>query len=304
MAFPGADDVGEPCRRSRAGTGSAGIGRRRRVVSEGASAGTPTGRGGTGRRVGRGGTLLGAAGSGAALGRAGTVGRLLGSAGLSGRAGAPGRPPGRGGTAPRVVVPPPSPRVGGGASGKRADAAGGGGVKGPASPATVARRPPSRSPASVRDGARRLGKVVRPVSPPLRGGGGPPAVVVGVGGSVPRSEGAVGSGSSPGIGGWGGRGGAAGRGGMGACRASVLMHPPFPRARSRVLVRGPPSSIRTHTRTGGPASGASGAQSRSSVRARHSTGCPRSNGNQSTSPGDLPGTSPYPAVILSGRLRS
>lgn len=42
----------------------------------------------------------------------------------------------------------------------------------------------------------------------------------------------------------------------------------------------------------------------SSVRARHSTGCPRPNGNQSTTPGHLPGTSPYPAVILSGRLRS
>ncbi len=43
---------------------------------------------------------------------------------------------------------------------------------------------------------------------------------------------------------------------------------------------------------------------RSSVRARHSTACQGANGNQSTTPGHLPGTSPYPAVILSGRLRS
>lgn len=43
---------------------------------------------------------------------------------------------------------------------------------------------------------------------------------------------------------------------------------------------------------------------RSAVRARHSTACSCANGNQSTSPGHLPGTSPYPAVILSGRLRS
>jgi hypothetical protein len=43
---------------------------------------------------------------------------------------------------------------------------------------------------------------------------------------------------------------------------------------------------------------------RSDMRARHSTGCPRRCGNQSTTAGHLPGTSPYPAVILSGRLRS
>ncbi|MBB3079776.1 hypothetical protein FHS41_006309 [Streptomyces violarus] len=43
---------------------------------------------------------------------------------------------------------------------------------------------------------------------------------------------------------------------------------------------------------------------RSAVRARHSTACSCTNGNQSTTPGHLPGTSPYPAVIQSGRLRS
>ncbi|SEF13797.1 hypothetical protein SAMN05216533_6902 [Streptomyces sp. Ag109_O5-10] len=43
---------------------------------------------------------------------------------------------------------------------------------------------------------------------------------------------------------------------------------------------------------------------RSAVRARHSTGCASANGNQSAGPRHLPGSSPYPAVILSGRLRS
>ena len=60
----------------------------------------------------------------------------------------------------------------------------------------------------------------------------------------------------------------------------------------------------THTRTNGPASGCMCNRRRSAVRARHSTGCPCQNGNQSTSTRHLPGTSPYPAVILSGRLRS
>ncbi len=41
------------------------------------------------------------------------------------------------------------------------------------------------------------------------------------------------------------------------------------------------------------------------VRARHSTACGAPNGNQSAGPRrHLPGTSPYPAVIRSGRLRS
>ncbi len=39
-------------------------------------------------------------------------------------------------------------------------------------------------------------------------------------------------------------------------------------------------------------------------RARHSTGSPGGNEHQSTSPGHLPVSSPYPAVILSGRLPS
>ena len=92
--------------------------------------------------------------------------------------------------------------------------------------------------------------------------------------------------------------------------------PPVSSRPGRLPVRGP-SSVRstgrrrvspsrgTHTRTSGPASvGTVCGRRRSAVRARHSTGCRCRFGNQSTSPGDLPGTSPYPAVILSGRLRS
>lgn len=62
---------------------------------------------------------------------------------------------------------------------------------------------------------------------------------------------------------------------------------------------GPPRPRASHTRGSGSAS-----PSRSSLRARHSTGWPRSNGNQSADPRLLPGTSPYPAVIMSGRLRA
>ncbi len=98
--------------------------------------------------------------------------------------------------------------------------------------------------------------------------------------------------------------------------------PPFVRMRAGVLlpllVYGPtsaPPSPGTHTNTKSSRARIPAAADRhpgrgrttggvSSVRARHSTGCPRSNGNQSTPPGHLPGTSPYPAVILSGRLRS
>lgn len=114
----------------------------------------------------------------------------------------------------------------------------------------------------------------------------------------------------PAVGGWGGRGG------MGARRASVLMHPPFPRARvvsthtGRCHRRPGPAWTRP-SRAGIPAwtdrhpgADVRPGTERSSVRARHSTGCCRANGNQSVPPGHLPGTSPYPAVILSGRLRS
>lgn len=62
---------------------------------------------------------------------------------------------------------------------------------------------------------------------------------------------------------------------------------------------GLPTPRASHTRGSGSAS-----PSRSSLRARHSTGWPPPNGNQSAGPRLLPGTSPYPAVIMSGRLRA
>ncbi len=81
-------------------------------------------------------------------------------------------------------------------------------------------------------------------------------------------------------------GGRDGRGGKEACRGSVVMHPPFPRAPGRLHVR-EPWSLRsftrrrfrrgrsvpiTHTRTSGPASRCSVCGTRpSAVRARHST---------------------------------
>jgi hypothetical protein len=123
--------------------------------------------------------------------------------------------------------------------------------------------------------------------------------------------------------------GGVGCGGTGARRASVLMHPPFPRTRATVCShagrRAPalarirtgvhPALTRHDTKTKSSRARIPAAADRhpgrgrttggdSSVRARHSTGCPHSNGNQSTPPGHLPGTSPYPAVIESGRLRA
>ena len=160
---------------------------------------------------------------------------------------------------------------GGGRSGKRAEAGGGGGARGAWSGrrGAGAGRGPSAWTGSV---------ALRPA-----GGSGVP-----------------------------GAGGAVGRGGMGACRASVLMRPRF-------LVPGPDSSHTgrpsSRTRAGRPhvariparpdrRPAGTPARGRSAVRARHFTGCPRRCGNQSTTAGHLPGTSPYPAVILSGRLRS
>lgn len=127
------------------------------------------------------------------------------------------------------------------------------------------------------------------------------------------SSGAVSDGSAAVFrGGCGGRGGLLGRGVKEARRASVLMHPPFPRP-GRCVPRGPVAScprpgtessrahipVRTERHPGSDPRPA-----RSAVRARHSTACSCTNGNQSTTPGHLPGTSPYPAVIQSGRLRS
>lgn len=126
------------------------------------------------------------------------------------------------------------------------------------------------------------------------------------------SEGAAWA-SSGEAGGCEGRGGALGRGGKEARCASVLMHPPFPRPRAAAHcagrcrpARGPELSRPEHTYPyeGSVIPARKSGRRRSAVRARHSTACSCANGNQSTSPGHLPGTSPYPAVILSGRLRS
>ncbi|GAB1330624.1 hypothetical protein ACE1SV_49630 [Streptomyces sennicomposti] len=76
---------------------------------------------------------------------------------------------------------------------------------------------------------------------------------MGRGGAAGRGGGVSGKRAEAG----GGGGGSEGRGGMGAWRASVLMHPPFPRARAAswraaVLVAPPgseASSPGTHTRT-------------------------------------------------------
>ncbi|CAM5312662.1 hypothetical protein SGLAM104S_01823 [Streptomyces glaucescens] len=141
-------------------------------------------------------------------------------------------------------------------------------------------------------------------SGPAGGGGGARLVGAGRGGGPPVRGRLRGAG--------GGRGGGA-RGDGGVPRVPCSCAPPFPRARARLLAHGPPRLLvrepgRPHVArvparpdrrpAGAPARG------RSAVRARHFTGCPRRCGNQSTTAGHLPGTSPYPAVILSGRLRS
>lgn len=112
-----------------------------------------------------------------------------------------------------------------------------------------------------------------------------------------------GVGGSPGVGGW--------RRGVLPCS----MRPPFPRARAVVLVRGPACVLRWpgadvvvrpgHAYPHDPAGIPAWLPGRSRPPcARHSTACSGANGNQSAAPGHLPGSSPYPAVIQSGRLRS
>lgn len=109
----------------------------------------------------------------------------------------------------------------------------------------------------------------------------------------------------------GGRGAGAGEGGAARFRAHA---PPFPRARAgprrpRPVCR---CQVARRGRVPGTDTRTTGASSRPddragpvpAVRARHSTACGASNGNQSAGPRHLPGTSPYPAVIRSGRLRS
>ena len=136
-------------------------------------------------------------------------------------------------------------------------------------------------------------------------------VVVSRGCSSPVAGGRLGRGGTA------GRGGTSGRGGIEPRRASVLMHPPFPcapgrrsRTRAVVCVPGRPGAdavVRSghaypHGRTGIPAR----------LPGRSRPPCVRVTlrlvpGRTGTSPRPLrhlPGTSPYPAVIPSGRLRS
>jgi hypothetical protein len=119
--------------------------------------------------------------------------------------------------------------------------------------------------------------------------------------------------SSPAVGGWAGLGGVVGRGGIEARRASVLMHPPFPHVRAVRSCAGPRRSRRQgrrpsghaypHGRAGIPARRRRGAYSPACVRVTLRV-VPGRTGTSPPGRGHLPGTSPYPAVILSGRLRS
>lgn len=226
----------------------------------------------------------------------------------------------------------------GGASGKRAEARGGGGGMEPASPEAgtlrlgvwgdvpdipdvfdgsdalavpdgewagpagdpdVTPTPPRIASSGMAPGPRRTtSSGIAPGPPPAPPGTGPSVREASPGVHAGCAPGPVGCspcvwsavGGSAGLGGVAGRGGTAGgggvvgRGGMGARRASVLMHPPFPhvRARSRTRAVVPSSGcparrglVRpgTHTRTGG----ASSRRARAAVgvphmRARHSTG--------------------------------
>jgi hypothetical protein len=135
----------------------------------------------------------------------------------------------------------------GGVSGKRAEALGGGGVEGAGSPEDGARRRGKRGGVS-----REVSRAGSPVSP-RRGEPAPLAGTVRAPGVRPGSSRSVASGSV--FGGVVGRGGAVGRGGMEACRASVLMRPPFPLCPgpSWCPVRtGPPGHAYPHGRTGIP----------------------------------------------------
>lgn len=119
--------------------------------------------------------------------------------------------------------------------------------------------------------------------------------------------------SSPTAGGWAGLGGVVGRGGIEARRASVLMHPPFPHVRAVRSCAGPRRSRRQgrrpsghaypHGRAGIPARRRRGAYSPACVRVTLRV-VPGRTGTSPPGRGHLPGTSPYPAVILSGSLRS
>lgn len=231
----------------------------------------------------------------------------------------------------------PAPRAPGGVSGKRAEAGGGGGLTGsPASgtPPRAALRPAPGAPADAPSSAlpapvpgRDRPEPGRPPPPtgPVEPGGAAsapwpilgtrvgrdgPSCPLGVRG-VKTDGSSSGSSSGRGEGNRAAGGGTWGRGGT--RRASVLTAPPFPRARAvcrtrAVLLLG---RARAEARSGHAYPyGWAGIQvqparrSRRAVRARHSTGCHGRKRNRSVTPWHLPGTSPYPAVILSGRLPS
>ncbi len=210
----------------------------------------------------------------------------------------------------------------GGASGKRAEARGGGGAVpepgdgmralgwGRVSEGVGVREPAAGS--GVRPSPSGSGLTSTPpgTDPSVRASSPP---------SLSSSRGSPVIGGCGGLGGRGGTaggGGADGRGGMGARRASVLMHPPFPRPLARprawaaVVVHGLPHPVRTPpTRHAYPRRG-------SVIPAREAAvdvpTCvrvtlrvePARTGTSPRPRADLPGTSPYPAVIPSGRLRS
>lgn len=201
-------------------------------------------------------------GLGGVVGRAGAAS----AGGRCGRRGAVGPPPAEGarsGRGGRAEEPPRGPDPGGGSGPgvAEADRSGPDG-RAPGPPAVCARLPGvSRSGAVSRDGGR-VGAAGCAVSAAGMVGGG---VSVGV-------SGAGADGSWPG--GMEGRGGTGGRGGMEARRASVLMHPPFPRpcrpgGRRFLPTRGssfPPTRRSSSVRTGTP----------------RSSGCPAARGERSS----------------------
>ncbi|SEC08140.1 hypothetical protein SAMN05216482_2034 [Streptomyces sp. PAN_FS17] len=218
-------------------------------------------------------------------------------------------------------APAPARPASGGVSGKRAEARGGGGAV-----------------PEPGDGIRALGwgRVSEEVGvrEPVGSGSRPSPLGSGLTSTPPGTDPSVRASSPPsqsssrgspvtgGRGGLGGRGGTAGgggvdgRGGMGARRASVLMHPPFPRPLARprawaaVVLLGLPHPVRTPpTRHAYPRRGTvipapdAAVDVPTCVRVTLRVE-PARTGTSPRPRADLPGTSPYPAVIPSGRLRS
>ncbi|BCM71314.1 hypothetical protein EASAB2608_06648 [Streptomyces sp. EAS-AB2608] len=135
-------------------------------------------------------------------------------------------------------------------SGKRAEAGGGGGVTGSGASGTAEGRGRwaraagtacGRGPRGVKTDGSSSGSSSgdggtegiggRPAGVPVRSASAPRA------GPAPPPVPAVAPAASAGL-----AGGVEGRGGIGACRASVLMHPPFPRARAASSYAGRPAA--------------------------------------------------------------